>query len=118
MFRVPGEIYCFFQTLNHTLFEKNLRPNSKSARCLVYYLGSLPYVDTSTSKAPFSLLKRELLRSPQLSAFHSLAITQIGQELAAISLIIDEGPLILEPVFKDLTGVKQTDNGREGMSAE
>jgi len=57
-------------------------------------------------------------RSPQLSIFQTLAITEIGQELAAISLIIDETPRMLEPVFTDLVGVKQTDNGRTGMTAE
>ena len=57
-------------------------------------------------------------RSPQLSIFHSMATTEIGKELAAISLIIDETPRMLEPVFVDLVGVKQIDNGRTGLSAE
>ena len=64
------------------------------------------------------MLKMRQKRSPQLSVFHALAITDIGQELAAISLIIDETPRMLEPIFTDLVGVKQTDNGRTGMSAE
>jgi IS5 family transposase len=57
-------------------------------------------------------------RSPQLSVFHTLAVTEIGKELGAISLIIDETPRILEPIYHDLVGVKQTDNGRTGMTAE
>ena len=57
-------------------------------------------------------------RSPQLSIFQALAATEIGRELAAISLIIDKTPRMLEPVFTDLVGVKQTDNGRTGMTAE
>jgi transposase, IS5 family len=57
-------------------------------------------------------------RSPQLSVFNALALTEIGKELAAISLIIDETPRMLDPIYRDLVGVKQTDNGRTGMSAE
>ena len=57
-------------------------------------------------------------RSPQLSIFHTLAATEIGKELAAISLIIDETPRTLDPIYLDLVGVKQTDNGRTGMTAE
>lgn len=57
-------------------------------------------------------------RSPQLSVFHTLAATEIGKELAAISLIIDETPPMLDPIYHDLVGVKQTDNGRTGMTAE
>jgi IS5 family transposase len=57
-------------------------------------------------------------RSPQLSVFHALAATQIGKELASISLIIDETPQMLNPIYHDLVGVKQTDNGRTGMTAE
>ena len=57
-------------------------------------------------------------RSPQLSVFHTLALTEIGKELAAISLIIDGTPRMLDPIYRDLVGVKQTDNGRTGMSAE
>jgi len=57
-------------------------------------------------------------RSPQLSIFHNLAATQIGKELAAISSIIDETPQMLDPIYHDLVGVKQTDNGRTGMTAE
>lgn len=57
-------------------------------------------------------------RSPQLSVFNTLAATEIGKELAAISVIIDETPGILDPVYGDLTGASQTDNGRTGMTAE
>ena len=57
-------------------------------------------------------------RSPQLSVFHTLAVTEIGKELGAISLIIDETPRMLDPIYHDLVGVKQTDNGRTGMTAE
>jgi len=44
-------------------------------------------------------------RSPQLSVFHTLALTEIGKELGAISLIIDETPRMLDPIYRDLTGV-------------
>lgn len=57
-------------------------------------------------------------RSPQLSVFHTLAATEIGKELASISLIIDETPQMLDPIYQDLVGRRQTDNGRTGMSAE
>jgi IS5 family transposase len=57
-------------------------------------------------------------RSPQLSVFHALAATQIGKELASISLIIDETPQMLDPIYQDLVGLRQTDNGRTGMTAE
>lgn len=36
----------------------------------------------------------------------------------AISLIIDASPGMLDPIYHDLVGVKQTDNGRTGMTAE
>jgi transposase, IS5 family len=57
-------------------------------------------------------------RSPQFSVFHAMAATEIGKELAAVSMIIDETPQMLDPIYHDLVGVKQTDNGRTGMSAE
>jgi len=57
-------------------------------------------------------------RSSQLSVFHTLAVTEIGKELEAISLIIDEVPGMLDPIYHDLVGIKQTDNGRTGMTAE
>ena len=57
-------------------------------------------------------------KSPQLSVFHTLAVTEIGKELEAISLIIDETPRMLDPIYHDLVGVKLTDNGRTGMTAE
>jgi len=57
-------------------------------------------------------------RSPQLSVFNTLASTEIGKELAAISLIIDETPQMLDPIYHDLVGVRQADNGRTGMTAE
>lgn len=46
------------------------------------------------------------------------AATEIGKELAAISLIIDETPQMLDPIYQDLVGLRQTDNGRTGMTAE
>jgi len=57
-------------------------------------------------------------RSPQLSVFHALAATEIGKELASISLIIDETAQMLDPIYQDLVGLRQTDNGRTGMTAE
>ena len=57
-------------------------------------------------------------RSPQLSIFHTLAVTAIGKELEAISLIIDNIPRMLDPIYHDLVGLKETDNGRTGMTAE
>ena len=47
-----------------------------------------------------------------------MASTEIGQELAAISLVIDETPEMLDPIYHDLVGRRKTDNGRTGMSAE
>ena len=46
-------------------------------------------------------------RSPQLSVFHTLALTEIGKELGAISLIIDETPRILDPIYHDLVGARR-----------
>jgi IS5 family transposase len=58
-------------------------------------------------------------RSPQLSVFHALAATtEIGKELASISSIIDETPEMLDPIYQVLVGLRQTDNGRAGMTAE
>ena len=57
-------------------------------------------------------------RNPQLEFFHTLPRTRIGQELAAMSLILEENPGILELVLRDLVGVRSTETGRNGMNAE
>ncbi len=57
-------------------------------------------------------------RNPQLDIFHTMPRTQIGQELAGMSVILDENPGILELVLRDLVGVRSTDTGRNGMTAE
>lgn len=75
-------------------------------------------MDIYNKKPIYRMPKMRQKRSPQISIFHALAATEIGKELAAISLIIDQTPQMLDPVYHDLVGVKQTDNGRTGMTAE
>ncbi len=67
MLRVPGEFYRPFQTLTRLFMRKNARLNSESARCMVYLIDSLPYVDTSTSKASFQAAPAGIAE-PALSA--------------------------------------------------
>ena len=54
----------------------------------------------------------------QLSIFHYLPKNKVSKELAAISDILDAHPEMLEGVFKDLSGSRRVDTGRDGMTAE
>ena len=54
----------------------------------------------------------------QASLFHILPRNKIARELEGISAILDTQPQILDRVYKDLSGVRLADTGREGMSAE
>jgi transposase, IS5 family len=57
---------------------------------------------------------------PQPNLFHGVGMqrTEIGRELQAMSLILDKNRDILDPVYKDLIGVKDAGTGRTGMTAE
>ena len=57
-------------------------------------------------------------RDQQLSLFHIIPRNEIGKELEAISKIIDENPGILDAVHWDLVGMKSSETGRTGMTAE
>ncbi len=57
-------------------------------------------------------------RIKQQSIFHAIATTAIGQELRAISRILDENPEILDVVYDDLIVLKDPETGRTGMTAE
>lgn len=57
-------------------------------------------------------------RDPQVSIMHVLSQHEIGKELQAISEILDENQQMLDWVHQDLAGLKATDTGREGMTAE
>lgn len=54
----------------------------------------------------------------QLSIFHYLPKNKVSKELATISDILDAHPEMLEGGFKDLSGARRVDTGRDGMSAE
>lgn len=57
-------------------------------------------------------------REPQMHFSHIMPRTEIGRELQAMSLILDENPSILDLVYKDLVGLRSTETGRNGMTAE
>ena len=57
-------------------------------------------------------------QEPQLEIFHTMPRTQIGQELDAMSRILDENPGMLDRVYQDLVGMRSTETGRNGMTAE
>lgn len=57
-------------------------------------------------------------RDQQLSLFHIFPRNEIGRELEAMSRILDENPDVLDPVYRDLVGVRDTETGRTGMTAE
>ena len=54
----------------------------------------------------------------QLSIFHYLPKNKVSKELAAISDILDARPETLELVYKDISGTRRVDTGRDGMTAE
>jgi transposase, IS5 family len=57
-------------------------------------------------------------REPQLNLSHIMPRTEIGRELQAMSLILDENPEILDLVYRDLIGLRSTETGRTGMTGE
>jgi IS5 family transposase len=57
-------------------------------------------------------------REPQLNFSHTMPRTEIGRELQAMSMILDENVSILDLVLKELTGSTNPLIGRNGMSAE
>lgn len=57
-------------------------------------------------------------RTNQLSFSHIIPNTTIGRELAAISEILEETPEMLDLAQGDLLGLKRSDTGRKGMTAE
>lgn len=57
-------------------------------------------------------------REPQLHMSHIIPRTEIGRELQAMSVILDENPNILDLVHKDLVGLRSTETGRTGMTGE
>jgi IS5 family transposase len=44
--------------------------------------------------------------------------TKVGQELEAISSVLDDNREILDLISQDLIGLRQADTGRLGLSAE
>ncbi len=55
---------------------------------------------------------------PQLDLSHTMPRTEIGRELQAMSIILDENPGVLDLVYKDLIGLRNAEIGRTGMTAE
>ncbi len=56
--------------------------------------------------------------NPQLNLFVSMAKSSIAKELIQMSKVLDATPKVLELVFADLTRVRRSTTGREGMTAE
>jgi len=57
-------------------------------------------------------------RDPQRNLLHLMARNKVARELEAISLVLDNNPGILDPVYRDLVQYQRTDAGRDGMTAE
>ena len=57
-------------------------------------------------------------RKRQMNLFHASFKSDIGKELQMMSQILDKNPKILEGVYNDLVGIKKSDTGRLGMTAE
>jgi IS5 family transposase len=57
-------------------------------------------------------------RVRQLSIFHVMPDNPIAKELGAISKILDAQPRVLDLVHRDILGIKRSDTGRPGMTAE
>jgi len=57
-------------------------------------------------------------RDQQLNLFHILSRNAIGEELEGISKILEANQKILDIVYADLVGLRKTDTGRTGMTAE
>ncbi len=54
----------------------------------------------------------------QMSIFYTMPGHKVAKELAAISLIVDDNPEVLDLVYGDLVRDSRTDTGRVGMTAE
>ena len=54
----------------------------------------------------------------QMNLFSPIMRSSIVKELKGISDILDATPSVMDRVFKDLTAVRRSDTGREGMTAE
>ncbi|MEN6440760.1 MAG: hypothetical protein ABFD97_19485 [Syntrophobacter sp.] len=57
-------------------------------------------------------------REAQLNLSHTMPRSEIGRELQAMSMILDENPGILDLVHEDLVGHTNPHTGRNGMTAE
>jgi IS5 family transposase len=57
-------------------------------------------------------------RVTQFSIFHVMPNNPIAKELEAMSKILDAQPTMVELVHKDIVGIKRTDTGRPGITAE
>ena len=57
-------------------------------------------------------------RKKQLNIFHAFFKSDIGKQLEMMSQILDETPKVLNQVYQDLVGIKKSDAGRMGMTAE
>ena len=57
-------------------------------------------------------------RKKQMNIFHAFFKSDIGKELEMMSQILDETPKVLNRVYQDLIGMKKSDAGRMGMTAE
>jgi transposase, IS5 family len=53
-----------------------------------------------------------------MNIFHASFKSDIGKELQMMSQILDKNPKILEGVYNNLVGLKKSDAGRMGMTAE
>lgn len=61
-------------------------------------------------------MRRKL--DPQMSLFHIIPRSKIGQELKEMSDILDANPAAVDLVFADLSQGSRLDTGREGLTAE
>jgi IS5 family transposase len=57
-------------------------------------------------------------RKKQLNIFHAFFKSDIGKQLEMMSQILDETPKVLDGVYQDLVGIKKSDSGRIGLTAE
>lgn len=57
-------------------------------------------------------------RDPQLYLYNDIPKSKIALELMSIALVLDENRDILNLVYNDLTQLKRSDTGRDGMNAE
>lgn len=57
-------------------------------------------------------------RKKQMNIFHASFKSDIGKELEIMSQILDKNPMILNGVYQDLVGIKRSDAGRMGLTAE